>query len=156
MTTYYKRGLAPSVSKGFTLIELLVVIAIIGILASVVLASLSSSRAKARTAAAQGTMRSIQTAASICLNDSLAISFPTETVNGGAGTLCTGGSSYVALPNGWIYCNDTVGTQGAADCGDEASVQVTGVSFSIVAESNTDGQKVACNESGCTTSADTN
>ena len=37
-------------SRGFTLIELLVVIAIIGLLASVVLASLRSTRAKARDA----------------------------------------------------------------------------------------------------------
>src|SRR3989344_1756235 len=44
--------------KGFTLVELLVVIAIIGILASIVLGNLSSSRNKARDAAVKGQLKS--------------------------------------------------------------------------------------------------
>ncbi len=48
--------------KGFTLIELLVVIAVIGLLSSIVLASLSSARARSRDAKRIAEMRSVESA----------------------------------------------------------------------------------------------
>ncbi len=51
--------------KGFTLIELLVVIAIIGILSSVVLASLTSARTKGQDAAVQATLSNMRAQAEL-------------------------------------------------------------------------------------------
>jgi prepilin-type N-terminal cleavage/methylation domain-containing protein len=48
-----------SKNKGFTLIELLVVIAIIGLLSSIIMASLNSARQKAKVAKAQIEIRQI-------------------------------------------------------------------------------------------------
>jgi len=52
-------------NRGFTLIELLVVISIIGILSSIVLASLQSARQKARIARAQSDLNQLATAIGI-------------------------------------------------------------------------------------------
>ena len=52
-------------NKGFTLIELLVVIAIIGILSSVVLASLNSARAKGANAAVKSGMANMRAQAEL-------------------------------------------------------------------------------------------
>ncbi len=129
-------------NKGFTLIELLVVIAIIGILSSVVLASLNTARVKSRVAAAQSTMKGIQTAAAMCVGDSVAVTLPTATQNGGGGVLCSSSpTTYGLLPAGWAY--------NASDSTPPSS-QVTGASFTLIATG--DSKTVTCTESGCVTS----
>lgn len=54
---------------GFTLIELLVVIAIIGVLASIVMASLNTSRQKGRNSKRKADLRQIATALELYYND---------------------------------------------------------------------------------------
>ncbi len=86
--------------RGFTLIELLVVIAIIGILASVILASLDSARAKARDAQRLSAVDSIRTALELYANDHNG-SFPS---NGRTwwGNCSAYGSHDVTGSNGYI------------------------------------------------------
>ncbi|KKU22057.1 MAG: General secretion pathway protein G [Candidatus Nomurabacteria bacterium GW2011_GWA1_46_11] len=84
--------------SGFTLIELLVVVAIIGLLSSVVMASLNSARAKARDAKRKVELKQIQAALEIYYNDNNA--YPVVgtwwglSVNGGSKTT-SGANAYI-------------------------------------------------------------
>lgn len=71
-------------NRGFTLIELLVVIAIVGILSSVVIASLSTAREKAKIAKVRTELKQIQIAVTMLEGDT--VQWPNHQV---AGVVCT-------------------------------------------------------------------
>lgn len=76
-------------TKGFTLIELLVVVAIIGILSSVILASLGSARSKGRDARRASDLRQIGTQVALIDNDYGATTFAGCTGARVRATTCT-------------------------------------------------------------------
>ena len=104
----FKRG---NSLTGFTLIELLVVIAVIGLLASVILVSLTNARGKARNAKRLADVRQISTSLELYFND--CGSYPvnlvtapkaldnTNTLSEGTGTSC-GANTRAAAADGGI------------------------------------------------------
>lgn len=91
MNNIGSRNAAPSVprgTRGFTLIELLVVIAIIGILASLILASLNTARLKARDARRVADIRELQIALELYYNSQSVPQYPA------ASAACDAGAAY--------------------------------------------------------------
>ena len=105
--------------KGFTLIELLVVVAIIGLLASIILASLNSARVKGRDARRIADMKDIQTALELYFSNHNA--YPVSATSANVATplaaLVTD-NDFSSLPNDplggnyyYVYITDANGTK---------------------------------------------
>ena len=112
--------------KGFTLIELLVVVAIIGILASVVLVSLTSARSKGSDAGVKSNLRSAIAQGEVFWNVNTAFpnSYTSVCTNGAVGgVLGIGGLVFTAAQiNGLSsYATNAVGTLTTATCNNSAS-----------------------------------
>jgi prepilin-type N-terminal cleavage/methylation domain-containing protein len=112
-----------NMKRGFTLIELLVVIAIIGILSSVVLASLNTARNKGANAAVKSNLNNIRAQAEIYYDGT------------GAGTYGVAGTGSVTSAGVW--------TTAPAIC--SAAASVGGIGAGIAAAAAAGGSTGYCN-----------
>ncbi len=120
-----------NLKKGFTLIELLVVIAIIGVLATIVLVSLTGSRTKANSAAFKGEVKSLYAGLiTACSDSSIVIgNFPVNPKTFVPATaFATGSASQSCGLNGSSTFSFTVTSTNGSGC-TSATVNQNGATF---------------------------
>lgn len=141
-------------NQGFTLIELLVVIAIIGVLASVVLASLNTARRKSRDARRIADIKQIQLALELYFDGTSSNSYPAELSSLAPTYIPTVPIDPLSAAYFYEFCSSTMYHLGAA-LEDLANPALTGNNNSSVAVAPCTGTWGA-NNAVCTGSAGVN
>jgi len=126
--------------KGFTLIELLVVVAIIGILASVVLASLNTARAKGANAAIKANLANIRAQAEL-VYDSLTPNGYGTASNASSCTAPTASSLFATTTPTTTVINNAINAAiassgGASFCGSTTTAWVVSVQLKVADGTN--------------------